>query len=356
MKRRPSDKGSIAIMMFPAVLVLFGLAALAVDMGFNYTRQGGLQAIVDAAALGGARGGVNLANATTIANRNGYTNGVGGVTVALTPLPTIVAPTQLQVRISAPQTVFFASIFGTTSRLITAQATATAVPTAPAILAVGNSCSGYGVQLNGGPLTITGNVASNSTVEYYVSSATTNGSITYNSACGAPVTGGSTITGGTSPGTSTNPFASITAASFTCTVVGATLSIGPILTPNAVYCATGGIDVNLTPASVATVTFVANGQINFSGNDGNLTARQNGFVAYSASNLDCPASQAINIGNATVVMNGSFYAPNGCINFSGNTMTVNGSLVGNSVQINAGGNSVVNGAAGPGVGSSFLAN
>jgi hypothetical protein len=362
MKRRQSDKGSIAIMMFPAVLVLFGLAALAVDVGFNYTRHEGLQAVVDAAALGGARGGISAARAAAIADQNGYANGVGGVTVTTTP--SAGPPAQLFVRIVAPQVAFFSSIFGPTTRYVSAQATAVGVPVAPAILAMGNSCSGYGVQLNGGPLAINGNVASNGTVEYYVSSATTTGSLTYNSACGLPGTGGSTITGGTVAGSGTepNPFAAISGASFACDVGslsdGNTLNLPPI-TNNRVYCAQNGINVNLSPGWVYNVTFVSAGQITFNGNGGNLTARQNGIVAYSTASAainQCPAGQAINIGNATITFNGSFYAPGGCINFSGNTMTINGSLIGNSVQINAGSNSAVNGAAGASTGSSFLQN
>jgi hypothetical protein len=363
MKRRQSDKGSIAIMMFPAVLVLFGLAALAVDVGFNYTRHEGLQAVVDAAALGGARGGISAPRAVAIADQNGYTNGVGGVTVTTTP--SAGPPAQLFVRIVAPQVAFFSSIFSPTTRYVSAQATAVGVPVAPAILAIGSACGGYGVQLNGGPLTVTGNVASNGTVAYYVNTATTNGSLTYNTACGSPVTGGSTIRDGTvgGSGTEPDPFSATTPASFGCTIgtmTGVTLNPGPALTNNAVYCSgAGGINVLLDPTTVATVTFVSAGQITFNGNGGNLTARQNGIVAYSTASAainQCPAGQAINIGNATITFNGSFYAPGGCINFSGNTMTINGSLIGNSVQINAGSNSVVNGAAGASTGSSFLQN
>ena len=362
MKNRQSDKGAIAIMMFPAIIVLFGLAALAVDMGYTYTRRGGLQGIVDSAALGGARGGMSTARASLIASENGYVNGVGGVTITTTA--SAGPPAQLYVKIVAPQTAFFSGIFGATTRYLSAQATAVGVPTAPAILALGNTCGGYGVQLNGGPLTVTGNVASNGTVEYYVSTANTSGSVTYNSACGLPVTGGSTIGGGTTPGSGTepDPFSGTTGASFGCTIgslTGGTLSLGPALTNNAVYCSGAGIDVNLTSTTIFTVTFVAAGQITFSGTGGNLTARQNGIVAYSSASAagnQCPAGQAINIGNATITFNGSFYAPGGCINFSGNTMTINGSLIGNAVQINAGSNSVVNGAAGSVTGSSFLLN
>jgi hypothetical protein len=363
MKPRQSDKGAIAIMMFPAILVLFGLAALAVDMGFSFTRREGLQAIVDAAALGGARGGISAARASAIAHENGYDNGVGGVTITTTP--SAGPPAQLYVKIVAPQTTFFAGVFGPTTRYMSAQATAIGVPVAPAILAIGSSCGGYGVQMNGGPLSITGNVASNGTAEYYVSTANTTGSLTYNSSCGAPVTGGSTIGGGTVPGSGTepDPFSGTTATSFACTVgtpTGATLNLGPALTNNAVYCSgSGGINVNLSPATVATVSFVSAGQITFNGNGGNLTAQQNGIVAYSSASAagnQCPAGQAINIGNATITFNGSFYAPLGCINFSGNTMTINGSLIGNAVQINAGSNSAVNGSAGASNGSSYLLN
>ncbi len=50
------------------------------------------------------------------------------------------------------------------------------------------------------------------------------------------------------------------------------------------------------------------------------------------------------------VLNGSFDAPNGCINASGTDITINGSLVGNEVQIGVGGTSSINAAGGGGAG------
>ena len=67
------------------MILLFGLAALAVDIGvFVPSRKHGVQTVADAAALGGARDGLSTSTATAIATEMGYTNGVAGATVNVT--------------------------------------------------------------------------------------------------------------------------------------------------------------------------------------------------------------------------------------------------------------------------------
>ena len=120
----------------------------------------------------------------------------------------------------------------------------------------------------------------------------------------------------------------------------------------------------MSPSINAVVTLVSTGQITFNGFGGTLTGAVGGgptaanppFVAVSTSTLDCPASQAINIGNGSIVLNGSFYAPNGCVNFSGNTMTIVGAIIGQAVQMNAGNSSSITGPSGSSAGGAFLQN
>ena len=102
-----------------------------------------------------------------------------------------------------------------------------------------------------------------------------------------------------------------------------------------------------------TITLVATGKITISSSTANLTGFYNNMIAFTPFASDCFSAQAINIGNADVILNGSFDAPNGCVNASGSNMTINGSLVGNEVQIGVGSSSVIN-SAGGGARTSYL--
>jgi hypothetical protein len=361
MKRRP-DQGAIALLVAASIILLFGVAALTVDVGFRYMRRGGLQAAADAAALGGARGGLSTARATAIATLNGYTTGVGSTVSVNATTPAGPPANQLKVVITTSEQLFFGAALGFANRNVSAQATAVSSPPVPAVLALSTSCTSPGVQLNTNGLTLTGDVASNGMVNFY--GATSNAHVTggVNYACTGAALGGGVIDGSVTPSSpaTTDPFASTTLASFACG--WGSLSSGDVVVPSpfvngTVYCSGGKLDINLTGAA-NTLTLVAKGQINISGTGGTVTAAAggSGFVAYSTANLDCPASQAINIGTSTITLNGNFYAPSGCINFSGDRMTINGALIGEDVQIATGLPSTLTGPGGGGGGSGYLLN
>ena len=357
MKRRHSEEGAISIVIAAAMVMLFGMAALAVDIGTAYTRRLGVQAAADAAALAGARNGISTTRALTVATKNGFTSGVTATS------PWNSRSDLINVRISVPGSKIFSSAFGVTARNIVAQATAVATPTMPAVMSLGPACTDAGgVRINAPSLTITGNVASYSYIDYNVTGAVTNGSATYaSSSCPNTSDGGSTISGGLNLGTPpTDPFSTISIATFTtCDYGNLTLGVNQSFnnpTGNGVYCSGGRLDIQWGTAINLNLTLVARGQINISGTLGTMTARSNGLVAYSAAAVDCPASQAINIGNAQITMNGSFYAPNGCLNLNADAMTINGALIGKSVQIQAGSASTVTGPGGASSGNSYLLN
>jgi len=358
MTPRRSDSGAMAILLAASMVFLFGLAALAVDAGFMYTRRAGLQSAADAAALAGARGGLSTTRAAMMATANGYTQGVGGVTVATT---SDVPNNRMTVQITTPQPLFFASGLGYAARTITARAIAQAVPITPAVLALGSVCppaaNAGGVEGSSPALTINGDVAANAGINLYASTDI-NGNAVYGP-CASVLSGGATANSFGAGSAPADPYASLGLGSFTCGNATnflnvSTRNVALTSLSTGVFCSGADLDVNFTSGIAVTATFVAVGRITFSGTTATITAASNGLVAFSTSNAACPATQAINTGSDTITFNGSFYAPNGCLNFSGNTMTINGSLIGSRVQLQAGNTSVINGPGGSSPGSSYL--
>ncbi len=345
-------------MVMASLFMLCGLSALAIDVGFAYTKRLGLQGAADAAALGGAKGGIQTSRAISIASDNGFTNS-GSTTVG-----TSVSGNALTVTISQQQPVFFSRLFGFTTKTVSASSTAIGQPVVPAVLAIGGCATG-GVESNSPSLTITGDVASAADINFFAGGAIV-GSAVWPSSPPCPSNMGSTsVSGGAGPGTiPTNPWAGITSANFAALcIAGTNLLPGnrnlalTNATPPGVYCSGGDYDINWgTPVIAANITIVAVGKITFSGDTGTINANSGGFVAISDSAAACPATQAINIGNNRITFNGNFYAPNGCLNFSGNQMVINGSLIGNRVQLQAGNTSAINGPSGATGGSAYLQN
>ena len=375
---RNPERGTVVVLVALVSTTLLAFTALAVDVGYLYQCRRSLQAATDAATMAGltvlagdqsTTGQSNAATmARTFATANGYTNGVGGAIVTVTP-----TASQLTVTISSTKTTFFAGVFGLHTKQLTATAVGQLAPSVPAVFAGGTACppGPKGLQLNGTGFSITGNVESNSAVNYYTGgSNTTTGSVTYNPACGYSPGGNPAPTGGVSPTGGAIPYPySYTISSFPPCDFGTLSTPGnlPLGTPgpfwatggpsggtlvSGVYCADGDISLGAASAS-GTVTFVATGHIIIGSATSTLTGYYNNMIAFTTSSDDCSATPAMNIGNANVTLNGSFDAPNGCINIGGSTMTINGSLVGNEVQIGVGTSSVIT-SAGGGAGASYL--
>ena len=306
MKRRSPEHGAIALVVAAAFIMLFGLAALAVDVGASYTRRLGLQAVADAAALGGARGGISVPRAESIASKNGYS---GTAVVATNPYNS--KSEQLNVKITASQPAFF-SLLGSSARNITAQATAVGIIPVPAILALGSACGDAGsVRINNPAITITGNVASAGGIIYNTAAIQTLGGATYaNTLCSASTSAGSYVRDGFGSGPiGPDPFLTAVSTLPACKA-GTSLTSGnrnfsPVDGPG-VLCSGGNLDFSWSSNVNTTVTLIAAGQITISGSAGSLTASWGGFIAYSTAALDCPASQAINVGSGDITFKGSF--------------------------------------------------
>lgn len=358
---RHPERGSVTILVAALWMALFGMAALAVDAGHMYLTKRNLQDAADAAVMAGLP---SLGSSTTTAQTNARNMGIqcgypsGNITTSTGVAGGL---TTLTVTITASEPFFFAKVLGYPSKTVTATAVGQASSPVPAVFAGRNNCAGLptpvGIQFNGGPIAVTGDVESNGTANIY-GSATISGSSTYGSGCTSNIAGAAN-TGGALP----YPY-SYTAGSFTCTYSQASWNFGTpgwfwqtggpgggggTLMPGT-YCATG--DINVSGTSITgNVTFIAGGTITISSSSATLTAFDgSGILGYAGAASDCYSAQAIGIGNSSVVLNGSFDAPNGCINASGTDITVNGSLVGNEVQIGVGGSSSINATGGAGSG------
>lgn len=126
------QEGGYAIILTALILVpLFGFAGFAVDVGAWYARASAIQKAADAAALAGVVWQPDLATATAVAQaeaaKNGFVDGVDGVTVTVTDI----GQNQLEVEITDDQVdLFFSSLFLDTVT-ITRQATAEYVLAVP---------------------------------------------------------------------------------------------------------------------------------------------------------------------------------------------------------------------------------
>ncbi|HVV17617.1 MAG TPA: pilus assembly protein TadG-related protein [Polyangia bacterium] len=350
---RRKESGSVTIIVAALLSALFAMAALGVDAGFFYQTSRNLQAAADAAVMAGLPSLGTSSGLTTAVSKaqSMATTGSGYASADVTATTaTVGTKRRLTVKITATVPFFFGKVFHYSTRTLTATAVGESGVTNPAVFAKGTTCppAATGVQFNGDGFHITGDVQSNSAVRFYTGGGSNqvNGAVTYNGTACTGTNGYqndmhvSMTSLSTAGGSLPSPF-TYTTADFTCVWHVGNLALDA--TASGTYCATG--DISLSGNSInATVTLVANGNIAISSSTAHLTASQNGLIAFSTNSGNCtgPLPQAISTGNSSVVFDGGFYAPNGCVNASGTSMTFNGSLVGNEVQIGAGGNSTIN--------------
>ena len=137
--KRNNQRGQILVLVALGLVVLIGVMGLAIDLGYlRYVRRQ-IQSAADAAAIAGALElsscGTGCTAAITAAaqkasGENGFSQGVSGVTIEVDPPP--IAPDPLaadtadanklvEVIVSQPEPLHFASIFGFSSATITAR-------------------------------------------------------------------------------------------------------------------------------------------------------------------------------------------------------------------------------------------
>jgi hypothetical protein len=350
---RQPDRGTITVLATFLLVALFGLTALAVDVGFLYTRSRMIRAVADSAVAAGMGDIVNNNTAAATTDVNNFATAYTGI-YTITPTP---SASQLSVTVSATYPLYFGRIFGLNSKLLSFTAIGKSTPRTPALLALG-ACGGPGIglQINGGSnLTISGNVESNGPLAYQTGPTLTTTSGFAESPCaGSPTSNGpwNTISGGMGPGGPfPDPFATDPASFPPCNFGNLVTQQDPppgnwgpggVLAPG-VYCSGGSLNASSPDpcmCMVATgVSFIALGAITLGDNNASSITPAPGMpdniVAYSAYT---GAGPAVNVGFNDFTVAGSIYAPGGLINVGNNgILTVTGSLIGASVQLGSNG-------------------
>jgi hypothetical protein len=352
--RRP-DSGTITIMAIFLLTTMIGMAGLAVDVGFMYTRSRMMYAVADSAVYVGMKdlvAGNTSSISTDIADLAAKYGGAYAITI-----PSQTA-TMVQVQVQATYPLFFGKMLGFPSKQMTILAAGRTNTPPPAILALGSTCGASGGVFitGGGNMTVNGSLESNGSITMFTGPAgpAVIGNVT--AGCG-PVTlgNGASATGtvGTTAIPFSDPFApytppACTGGTSTTTTLGSLqglfdTSTVPATFPAGVYCSNSNIQLN-DPGNGYTangVTFVSiGGTVAISANKASTitpnAASPNGIIAYSTANtgtspgdveLTGPANAAFNIG-------GSFYAPYGSVNLQMNgNYTMTGSAIGNNVWI-----------------------
>ncbi|MEA2213916.1 MAG: putative Flp pilus-assembly TadE/G-like [Solirubrobacteraceae bacterium] len=164
--RSGEESGVVIVLVAGMLVVILGMAALAIDIGSFYQAQRQAQAAADAGALAASQdlpssAVAAAADGTTYASRN-----FPAAHVTVTPNYNNVS-NQVKVTVSAQTPSFFGQLFGITHADVNASAVAggngSAAPAA--IFGYDSSCLGAGVQLNGQSETIIGSVISNGNLE-----------------------------------------------------------------------------------------------------------------------------------------------------------------------------------------------
>ena len=135
LRRIADDERGVSIPLVALMfVVLLGMAAFAVDLGWFYVNAAQVQRTADAGALAAVvhmpqdfPGAVVAANEVTTAN--GYTDGVDGVTVAVAQIPG--EPNQVEVTVTDVVPTFFLKVFGIDTQTISRRARAEYVPPLP---------------------------------------------------------------------------------------------------------------------------------------------------------------------------------------------------------------------------------
>jgi hypothetical protein len=130
--RRRSLPSQVMLLVTIALVVLLGLAALAIDLGLLWTEKRQIQTAADAAAVAGALAVVSGGNVTTAARTdssvNGFTDGKLSVIVTVNNPPASGSyagdSTAVETIVTKPESTFLSRVLGYNSVLIEARAVA----------------------------------------------------------------------------------------------------------------------------------------------------------------------------------------------------------------------------------------
>jgi Flp pilus assembly protein TadG len=374
---RHRERGSVAILIAFMWTALFGMAVVAVDFGYLYTKRRNVQAAADAAVIAGMPfiAGHDQNGATTraaaVATKNLFT---GGDIVTNTA-----TATQLTVTLKRAYPTFFGSVLGMTPKEIRATSIGRMDGglTGPAIHSndTASVCSGpwgnVGVEVTGGGhFLVNGDVTSMGKI--HIGNMGTAGSCDPATNCritGAARTACASAIWNDDPTefgmptqlfsqAVTDPLAGHNLAWFEsrCTHGTSTLTPhgglpwiinacpgGDGLPANSVFCASDGFSVNPPSGTLcpSTTAFISGGALGIT-TSGSVTltgpGATDGIIAFSAYSGGGPAIQLSNGPSTLYTMTGHVYAPAGLVNVGTGTpgFTMTGMLVGGVVVISTG--------------------
>ena len=340
------ESGQSVVMIAMSLVVLCGMAAIAVDIGRVSVERGQLQNAADAAALAGAAA---LPTATSAKSQAVLYAGINGAadTTATTPFAGSASKIEVVCRGTVEYT--FARIFGLTSTQVSVRSVAekkgVTGPFGYAIFSGSTldlmQMSSQNLSINGsvhsnadvlltGTVNITGNAESVKSFSAYVTSIKVGGTCqgssvnVSGSTIDVPTRISSPATTIAMPDFSTDVKSEATAAG-TYYTTSKTYSGGTINVDSSIYVDGGGI-------TFAGSNFSGQGCMVATGNiqiNGNMTRSNSGSaVCIYSKNGD------IQINTSVTSIDGILYAPNGTIQINGN-VTINGRIIAKRVQINA---------------------
>jgi Flp pilus assembly protein TadG len=359
-RRRRAERGAVAVAVAILLPVLIGIAGLVIDVGSWYETQAQLQSAADAGALAGAQHLPNSPGSATAAAQTLAAKNISGATV--TPVtPYNGNSNEIQVTVSKPGTVLFASILGISGPTITASAVGEstqaqgkggfvyAASSACNAISITNSgklssttlWSNGGITVNGGGVTVTGEVDVGKPLSScpFPSQLTPPGPTIVGSYTGWPVPLPTLAQG--------NMSSSCSSASITI-LDASWLSSNP----PGIYCTTGTISItNSSNVTFDGYEFVSESTSSTAINvvtSGNTTL--NGYCPSSCSSGGTPQTlfyataggiSFVNSGSGTFT--GDAFAPNGQVNWTVSGGTTTGFVEASSLMFTNSGNATVTG-------------
>lgn len=377
---RDRERGAVALMIAVMWTALFGMAVVAVDFGYLYTKKRGVQSTADS-ALRAAMPQFRDNGATAAQNRALQVTRLNNYQDSEVSFPTVPAG-QFSVQITRSHPTFFGGLFGLGSRNIHGTSTGqlTGGGGGAAIHAIDATSCGIqwvqqGIELTGnGKLMVNGNMESMSHIHIGTLDSTCNPAVdcrttgTVKTGCPAPmpesVWNDDPAHFGLPPASYSTPTPDPLAGhdlpwfepkcnngTSTLTNVGSTPTwipalppcVGDTLAANSVICSNNDIILNPPSGTICptTAAFISAGvvQINTAGAV-TLTAPGNtdGIVVFSNYNGGGNAVFLTNGPASQYTLNGHVYAPRGIIRAGSQApgVTLNGMLDGNVVLINIG--------------------
>ena len=342
-----AEGGQVIVLTVLVLIVLLGMAALVVDVGYAYYTQRSLQSSTDAAALAGAQELPNAAVATTVAQRY---SGVPGAKNEQANVPSVTASVETLCRPEAPckpvnaieveQTAVVSTLFARVLGIDTYTVSTRAVAwqrsggTPWAIFAYDSECGSLVLKVNGGDATVRGAMHTNGKLEIDGEGFTAD----YTSApdkCEHDVEEGSDLGGGSDQPEVENTLQPwpryYDEDEFLCTVSRPKIKLEAGDEINGTYCASESFEANGDDLK-GTITVLAP-KITLNGNNHVFRPHQHDMLFFSTGTKD---DELIVNGNGND-LEGVFFSPRGRIKLNGDSSSIKGLIEGFKVEVNGNG-------------------